>query len=542
MEHKKYRVFIADDEEMIQRLIVALIPWDELNLELAGTAINGQEAIDYLMENQADILITDARMPECDGIQLIKWCNEHGRNMKYIVISGYRQFEYAHGALQYGADSYLLKPINQEELIAKLNAIIDKFENTRHIDAADQAIAQNELNRDRMRRHFINSYIYDGKEIPNKEIPSVDFINEEFQMHFDTGIYRSVFFKVYTPQNSDINLDRAMDLIQKEVEDGWKEYLIEYIGCTVNSGVVFFINYHVSDETKLKNYLEEMHETLTRKLDAFEGVRLTIGIGHREYSLAKIKECLETAAYAIMYRFYLPHVSVIDYDNYSYKQTAAGSIWTYERRQLMENYIRTGNDKGIQKLIFDLKLELHQDRDISPVSIVGVLRAAAETASDVLNSVLGGNTEKYNLLGKYIIDVENSENIDSAAAYLEQMIMQCIEIMNTEMKQQELQPIRVIREYIDNHYAENISLNDVADQVQLSKNYVSAIFRKETGVNFLDYLTSKRIDEASKLLRKTNLSISDIAEKVGYTDVKYFSKMCKKNLGMNPSEYRKLYS
>ena len=176
------------------------------------------------------------------------------------------------------------------------------------------------------------------------------------------------------------------------------------------------------------------------------------------------------------------------------------------------------------------------------MSIVGVLRAAAETASDVLNSVLGGNTEKYNLLGKYIIDVENSENIDSAAAYLEQMIMQCIEIMNTEMKQQELQPIRVIREYIDNHYAENISLNDVADQVQLSKNYVSAIFRKETGVNFLDYLTSKRIDEASKLLRKTNLSISDIAEKVGYTDVKYFSKMCKKNLGMNPSEYRKLYS
>ena len=81
-----------------------------------------------------------------------------------------------------------------------------------------------------------------------------------------------------------------------------------------------------------------------------------------------------------------------------------------------------------------------------------------------------------------------------------------------------------------------------AETAGLSANYVSAIFRKETGVNFSDYITARRMDAATELLRKTELRIGEIAERVGYTDVKHFSKLCKKTLGMKPSEYRKLYS
>lgn len=110
------------------------------------------------------------------------------------------------------------------------------------------------------------------------------------------------------------------------------------------------------------------------------------------------------------------------------------------------------------------------------------------------------------------------------------------------MKRQEIQPIRIVRQYVDEHYMEDISLDDVAEQVKLSKNYISTVFKKETGVNFSDYLTAKRVDEAADLLRKTNLSIAEVANRVGYNDVKYFSKLCKKKLGMKPSEYRKLYS
>ncbi len=542
-EEKKWKVLIADDEEMIQRLIQALIPWEELHLELAAMASNGLEAIAYLKEHPADILITDARMPECDGIQLIKWCNEQNRDMKYIVISGYRHFEYAHGALKYGADSYLLKPINQEELTANLKAIVQKLEGDRDTDTSRQELQQQmDLNRDRMRRHFISSYVFDGKDFPDRDIASLDYINEEFQMNFSDGIYRAVFIKVDDTKHSGMNLGRVLALIQEEAEACWKDYLTENIGTPVHSGVMFFVNCPETEENRLKADLEILYEKLVRMLDIFEGVRVTIGLSHRESSINEIRRCMVTAADAIKYRLYLPHVSIIDYDNYSYKKVHYSAVWTQERSRLLENYMRTGNEKGIQKLIFDLKLEIHQDKEISPVSIYEIAKAVAENAVAVFSSALEGNTGKYNLMDTFLQELDNRKTVDSIAACLEKLILQCIEIMNTEMKQQEIQPIRIIREYIEAHFAENISLNDVADQVQLSKNYVSAIFRKETGVNFLDFLTSRRIDEAAKLLRRTNMSISEIAEKVGYTDVKYFSKMCKKNLGMNPSEYRKLYS
>jgi len=542
MKHRKYSLLIADDEELIRRLIQALIPWDELGLELAASVGNGLEAIEYLKDHTADILITDARMPECDGIELIKWCSEQNRSMKYIVISGYRQFEYAQGALQYGADNYLLKPIDQQELTDSLNTIIQKLEDSNREDASELMQRQLEQNRDRMRRHFINSYVYDGRYFPDKEIPSMDYINEEFQMNFAKGIYRALILKVSVPEDSKMDLGSALARIREEADRRWGSYLTECVSCVMQFGVLYFINYPEFEEGQLTADIESLYADLTRMLDVFEGVRLTVGLSHREKDLRSVHRCAVTASDALRYQLYLPHVPIIDYDHYHFKEVDPASVWTQERSKMLENCMRTGNVKGIRKLIFDLKLEIHQDKEMSPVSIFTIAETAANNASEVFLSVVKSNRGQYHLRDDFLMELVNRRTVDSIADSLEQMILRSVKLMEAESKQQEIQPIRVIREYIDKHYAENISLNDIADQVQLSRNYVSAIFRKETGVNYLDYLTSKRINEAARLLRNTNLSISEISEKVGYTDVKYFSKMCKKKLGMNPSEYRKLYS
>ncbi len=545
MEHskRKWKVLIADDEQMIIKLIISLIPWDELNLELASTASNGLEAIEYLKNNDADILITDARMPECDGIELIKWCHQQKKEMRYIVISGFRHFEYAHGAIQYGVDSYLLKPINQEELIENLKLIINKLEEKRREKSkASEMKAQPDLNRDRMRRHFISSYVFDGKEFLNREIDSVDYINEEYQLNFAEGIYRAIFVKLDDTKNTSYRLGSFLDKIKEEAEAMWAEYITENIGCSVHSGVMFFLNYQEEQRESLKRDIEALLAKCEKMVDTLDGIRVTIGVSCAEKSLHGIRHCMVTAVDAIKYRLYLPHVPVIYYDDYSYKIVPVSSIWTVERSNLLENYLRTGNEKGIQKLLFDLKMEIHKDKNISPVVLYDVARTIQEEVERVFSTFVRDEDEKAELFEKYLTELDNTETVDGIGDCLSHMCRKSIEIIEREMKQQEIQPIRMIRQYIDEHFSENISLDDLADKVQLSKNYVSAIFRKETGVNFLDFLTSKRIDEAAKLLRKSTMSISEIAEKVGYSDVKYFSKLCKKNLGMSPSEYRKLYS
>ena len=120
------KVVIADDENRICRLIQALVDWDEIGLELAGFASNGIEALALLKREHPDILITDIRMPGCDGLDLIRRAHEICPDLQIVIISGYANFSYAQAALKYGVYDYLLKPINKEELCETLEGRCEK--------------------------------------------------------------------------------------------------------------------------------------------------------------------------------------------------------------------------------------------------------------------------------------------------------------------------------------------------------------------------------------------------------------------------------
>lgn len=105
----------------------------------------------------------------------------------------------------------------------------------------------------------------------------------------------------------------------------------------------------------------------------------------------------------------------------------------------------------------------------------------------------------------------------------------------------ENQPVSIVKGIVARRYMEPLSLNDVAAEVNLNPVYLSVLFKKETGTNFKDYLTGVRIDTAKSLLRKKE-SLAEVAEKVGYKDAKYFSKLFTRVVGVNPTQYRKLYN
>lgn len=109
MQNKKWRVLIVDDEFRIGRLIKKLIHWDEFALECVDVVDNGGTAFEIIQSVRCpDVVITDIRMPKINGLELIAMTREIHKNMKFVVISGYKEFEYAHQALQYGVEDYLL--------------------------------------------------------------------------------------------------------------------------------------------------------------------------------------------------------------------------------------------------------------------------------------------------------------------------------------------------------------------------------------------------------------------------------------------------
>ena len=543
MEDKRWRVLIADDEPKVCALIQYLIPWEELGLELAAVVSNGLEAMDVLKEKPVDIVITDARMPECDGIELIKWCHQRKMQLKYMVISGYRHFEYAHGALQYGVDYYLLKPINQKELIQSLREIVGQLEQEL-TEKKTNIEMQNQMlrDRDKLRRHFIGSYIFDGRQFCQREIQSVEEINEEYQMHFADGIYQAVFIKLDNARNMGVNIEKLLGKIKTVAEELLKDFGNENVGTMLHSGVIFLMNYPVEKEALFHRLVEVLYEEIEKLLDIFEKLQVTIGISCREDSIRNINRCIVTAGEAIKFRIHLQNKNIIFYEKYKYEVMPTENIWTAERKKMLESFIRIGNREGLKKLIFECRFELHQRKNISPVMIYAVIQEMSITTMHIFEETLEEAGEKHTMFGQFdeAMDLAMSEEMLWEA--LETLFDKCIETIASEMQRQQTKPIRMVKEYIDSHYNEAITLEMAAEKAGLSANYVSAIFRKETGVNFSDYITARRMDAATELLRKTDLSIGEIAERVGYTDVKHFSKLCKKTLGMKPSEYRKLYS
>ena len=121
------KVVLADDEKKILLLLQKLIDWERLGYEIVGTANDGLRALELVRELHPDLLITDVRMPGCSGIELIQQAKELQPDLHFIIISGYRQFEYAQNALKYGVEDYLLKPLKKEELTGILMRLSDKL-------------------------------------------------------------------------------------------------------------------------------------------------------------------------------------------------------------------------------------------------------------------------------------------------------------------------------------------------------------------------------------------------------------------------------
>ena len=132
------KLVVADDEERVCRLIVALGNWEELGIKVVGTAANGIQALELIRKEKTDILITDIRMPGLNGLELIEKVREISPDIKIMIISGYANFEYAQNALKQGVSDYLLKPINKDALNESLTKMVNQIETARKLPKAEE--------------------------------------------------------------------------------------------------------------------------------------------------------------------------------------------------------------------------------------------------------------------------------------------------------------------------------------------------------------------------------------------------------------------
>lgn len=533
---KMLKVIIVDDEKNICLMIQKMVDWEAKDMEVVAIANNGKEAFDYIRMYKPDIVITDIRMPGFDGLRLIKNTINEGLDISYVIISGYKYFEYAHTALKLGVEHYLLKPIDRNEL----EGVLDKISANRKNSESINEKLSNEVKESKkvIKRYFLTSIINQSELIKSMERIH---LNEEEQLDFHGSKYLAFFVKIDFEKDFGWDLKSLVNIIEDIIEKEMQRLNIEYVNSPLHSGMITIVNYDIEDKL-IHRALESMIDRIRFELDKFNSFSVTIGVGKIKNDFSGVKESVEEAIYTIKCRSKYGLGNIRFFQELKYKDVSITDVLSEKEKRQFENAAEALDISKVHSLSEGIVETIKETVFYSPVIIYDVF----ESIADILIYVMKKNGTNKDIISRFKNAIEKTSDAVAREETLINGYLQAITSLFDETIQEKRNlntlPIRQAKNYIRENFMKQISQEDVAEAIHLSSSYLSTLFKKEMGISFSDYLTSCRMEEAKKYLKKSDLSINEVAEKSGYTDSKYFSRIFIKNVGLKPSVYRKLYS
>lgn len=537
---KKRTVMIADDEQLICELLKRIINWDALGLCLIGEQYNGLALYEAILEKHPDIVVTDISMPQMDGIELIGKIRREGIPCHFVIVSGYRQFEYAHNALKYDVEDYILKPVDADELNGALKKLALKIADIENQAENKPAAGENQR---LLKRFFLNNGIQElaQKSLSAKKL-SLKEIEQEYGIRFQGGVFQMIYVK------SDI-LEQSMEYvedsssIQNKISATFYDMFQDLCACILEDQsfdlIKIGINYAEENESRIYNKIKEYFEHIQNFADLFKGYQLTIGIGDPYDGPDGFAQSEKEAKAAVNSRIVLGCERIIYWKNLDQSQDFLAEG---EKKELLKNLEKSFELLEVERFREQIKILFRHVRNcFSSVPLFDFLIEMLELFLQTEDKMFAGHLNEDYVRKQYMYGLRSAVSLLTLQEAVSKPIIDSMETLLALVEQQNKKPVRLAFAYVEENYAKQIHLEDVAMHVDLNPVYFSNVFKKETGENFTDYLTGYRMKIARELLRNTNDSIREISEKTGYQDTRYFSKLFKKSVGIKPTEYRKIY-
>lgn len=498
------KILVVEDEVKIRKGIAGLID-RHTEHTVIGEARNGVEGYDLALKYQPDVVITDIRMPEMDGLEMMQKLQEQGGPWHFVILSGYSEFEYAKRALQCGAEDYLLKPLAPEDVTRILSSIQGKIE-------ADRKKSQGAPEKK------LRDYLIENDLGSTKELAAVCGCPED-------GAFRLLCAYVGNAGQEDrsLCLERFQKLRQLFPEQKMYFFFIE-------STREFICLLEDQNWDRIQKELEE--KLLGRKLSGGAWA----WAAERAQSLTELKKVYEDLKSRYVYGL------ILGYDRFLTKARAEAfqpAAWQYPKIQesRLQKAFYKEDREAFEQASDGFLEELSQARVLpgqireSCMKMVNFLTSMAQEHNRAIYEQLQ-NLHVVRQIGSAVTFQELTDIFSEVVnAYLQHM-GQCEDISNYTIK-------RTI-DYIRTHYQEGISLEGVAAKLDITPEYLSTLFNREMGENFTVFLKKFRISHAKRLLKGTNKKIYEIAQDVGYADPKYFNRVFKEEEGVSPGDYRSL--
>ncbi len=533
------KILIADDEPKVVQLIQKLIDWQSLNMELTGIAHNGLEAYEKIEILYPDIVITDIRMPGLDGLDLVKKSRELGHPIEFIIISGYRHFEYAQTALKYGVSDYLLKPIKKTELMETLTKLKSRYEE-RHEQLTYEERVRLAMKSDaeRLRTNWFSSILY--RENSEYEAYSLSEINSQYYYRFQPGYFQIICLKFDgNPMAEEGSLEFMAEKTNQIVQQQLSDTVYDFELYVEHLHVYLLLNYRKEDKRTIRRQCKAILNDLIILESILQGVQVTVGFGDPVEDISQLRRSLQSSRYLIEQRLVAGTGKLLEGEIKRRLDLADGE-WFARFNQKMNTALESLDRQLVRECLEELKADLLKDPQISGHDIIQMCREVC----NVYQFFMKGHkiTADHSIIETFNQGSEHCSSASELLRYLRKVIISAYDQAVEGKLQEENRPIRIAKQYIKDNFSRTLTLEEVSGAAGFNPTYFSSLFKKETGKTFLEYLSWTRMEQAKNLLKETNRNVADICEAVGYSDVKYFTRNFTKYTGLKPNEYRKLYS
>lgn len=523
------KVIIADDEVHICSLLKHVIEWDSLGLVLLGAFQNGQDVLRQFEKEPADILICDIEMPGMNGIELIRQVTNAWPDCECVVVSGFRNFEYARTAMQYGVAHYLLKPIDAGELNGVLKSIVERSQ------AGPQpptSISEQSI------RMGLLDYLLGGGSGTDLET-----LNRKYHLHMQPGIFY-VLSAVFT--DIDIHSD-FLPQIMSIFSDIMKQKLMDFcheaeVFRTSPVSALVLVNYDAGQEKLMHSMLDNaLREALT-ELGGKTQCRCFFGVGIPVQDVAALPESRQSSLSAVCKR-YEDANRPIYYAAFLERWDPAGQAIElgHDARSELANAIESIHVPAIQKWTEAQFRHNKKAFDAFPRLAFDFCLAVAELSLSTFDRLDVPVENKTAFRKNAEVLFQNCSSFVGLQKALATVLCDAVTQRLSDKQQNMAVYVQQAMNYIDKHYAETITLEVIAEKLHISPVYLSVVFKSEAGMNYSKYLASARIEKSKELLKNKAMNLSQVANAVGYESTSYFTNLFRKHTGLKPSEYRRLH-
>lgn len=530
------KVMIVDDEYIILDGMSSF-PWAQYGCELVAMARNGREGLEKVHIYNPDLIFTDIKMPEMDGLQFAAEVRKINEKVKMVFLTGYDNFEYAQKAVGLGASDYLLKPMNfvkLDLLIKKLHAIIMEEKQTNKYYKDLEKIFENEL--PYIRSKFVNDLVH-GRIRTRYDL---EYQAKAVGIYIEKYVCIAIMRENAHAKNEDSWPEQYAFLnIGEEIfEEFCEEVLCEYDDMNLQFNFILLFG-----EDKEERYCMEQAVSASEKLKkvAEEVIRyrICVGISNTETDVYSMNEKYIEACRACSQSAYLGDNTIIHYKDLDDVLRQDHEI-TEGRKQRLFMKIYSGQiseaNEDIEEMFSISGIELNDCKYMALDLLIACMKYPFMCR---VKCRIQEEEYDFSFLQDGIKVIDNACSVDEIVQYLTKSFSLLATQNNKNAEDRYRKVVNNIMTYLNEHYSEDLTLDSIADQFYMSRTYVSRLLKRYMNQSFLKILIDIRMDVARKMIMEDKYKMYEIAEKVGYNDFSYFIQAFKKRYGVTPNEYRR---